>query len=169
MWVRLEPWQLRQLDRLQQAQPERAESILNTLWAACPNLLGELAIAAVDQESLSIDACADLLGITSDEVEMRLIAWRRHNVTVEQAVVSDEHCRNGARLIEGQVAVWEVVREYRKLGSVERLKESFPALSEGELAAALIYAEAHPAEIESKICQYEAMLARKRSEYPFMK
>jgi uncharacterized protein (DUF433 family) len=168
MWVRLQSWQTQQLQRLTQLQPERAETILNTLWAACPTLLGELAISAVDQETLSVDACADLLAISTHEVEQRLIAFRKYSITIERAVV-EEGCRHGARLAEGQVAVWEVVREYRKLGSVEALKESFPGLSEGELAAAFIYAEQHPSEVEEKILAYENMLARKKSEYPFMK
>jgi uncharacterized protein (DUF433 family) len=168
MWIRYESWQVRQLERLAQLDPERAETVLNTLWAACPSLLGELAISAVDQEALSVSACADLLGITADEVERRLIVFRKHAITVDRAVVSDGQC-NGAHLAECHVAVWEVIREYRKLGSVERMRESFPSLSEGELAAAFIYAEEHPAEIEDKISQYENLLARKRSEYPYMR
>ena len=168
MWIRLESWQTQQIERLAHLDPERAETLMNTLWAACPGLLGELAISAVDQETLSVDACSDLLGISTEEVEKRLIAFRRHAVTVERAVVQEGSC-NGASLVEGKVAIWEIVREYRKLGSVERLRESFPSLSEGELAAAFIYADEHPSEIEGKICQYEDMLSQKRAKYPYMK
>ena len=166
MWARLEPWQLRQLQRLAALDPERIEAVLNTVWAQYPNLYRETAIAAVDQEELGVHECADRLGIYPDEVEAQVIAFRHNTVAYDRAVVLDE-CTRVARLLEGQVAVWEVVREYRKLGSVERLKESFPMLPEGELAAALKYAEAHPQEIEALIGEYESVLAKRRAEYPF--
>ncbi|HVL37914.1 MAG TPA: hypothetical protein VM328_00860 [Fimbriimonadaceae bacterium] len=149
-----------------QLDPERAETILNTLWCVQPGLLDELAVSAVDQEELSIGECASLLEISAEQVEERLIAFRRRVQLVDLCVVRD---RDVAKLAQGQVAVWEVVREYRKLGSVIRLKEAFPALSEGELAAALIYAEEHPAEIEDKINEFETMVVRRRAEYPFVK
>lgn len=166
MWTTMKPWQLEQLQRLSQLDPERAETILNTLWRMFPGLLEEVAISAVDQETLSVGECAALLSIDPMEVEERLIAFRCHIRHVNRCVVID---RDVARLAEGQVAVWEVVREYRKLGSVVRLKESFPALSEGELAAALVYARDHPQEIEQKINEFESIAIRRRAEYPFMR
>lgn len=167
MWITLEDWQCRQLDRLAKVDKDRVEAMLNTLWASYPGLLAELAIGAVDQETLSIDRCAAVLGIDVEEVESHLIAFRRQASTQAQDVVRCSKGSNGALIAEGQVAVWEIVREYRKLGSVERLRDSFPALSEPQLAAAFDYAQANPAEIEDKIDAYERVLARKRSEYPF--
>ena len=76
MWTQFESWQCRQLERLAQQDPDRAESALNTLWAMCPGLLEELAISAVDQEELSIADCAGLLGIAREDVERRLAGFR---------------------------------------------------------------------------------------------
>lgn len=167
MWARLESWQLPQIQRLAKLDPERVETLLNTLWHQYPGLIDELAIAAVDSEDLTVDDCSELLGISPFEVEVRLLAFRRAAVPVNSAVVHDNSAKHIARLANGQVAVWEIVREYRKLGSVERLRDSFPRVSEGELAAALRYAQEHADEIEALIQEYEDVLARKRAVYPF--
>jgi uncharacterized protein (DUF433 family) len=166
MWTVFEPWQLNQLQRLAALDPERAESILNTLWNSYPGLMDDLAIAAVDQEQLSVDRCAQQLGVAPDEVEARLVAFRQRHVRLEKSTVVDESTPV-AKLVEGGVAVWEVVRAYRRLGSVERLVEAFPSLSTNELAAALTYAERHPAEIEQQISKYEEAVQKRRAEYPF--
>lgn len=170
MWTTFESWQLGQLQRLTQSDPERVETILNTVWNSYPGLLADLAIAAVDQEQLSVDACADLLKIDTAEVERSLVEFRQKNAKFDYdwAVVVD----NGssvAKLVDSHVAVWEIVREFRKLGSVERLTEAFPSLPKSELAAALVYAEQNPSEIEDQISKYETILQKKRTEYPFMK
>jgi uncharacterized protein (DUF433 family) len=168
MWATLEPWQLPQLQRLAAIDPERAELILNTLWNSFPGLFAELAVSAVDQEMLSVDACAEKLDRPTDEVASELETYRACSINISHAVVIDGS-KHVARLAECQVAVWEVVREYRKLGSVARLREAFPAIPEIELAAALRYAEAHPEEIEKQISGYEDMVAKRRAEYPFSK
>ena len=166
-WATFESWQLPQLQRLSKLDPERVESFLNTLWRQYPGLYGELAISAVDQEQLSVDACAELLNIRSEEVEERLLAFRRSALPLDTAVVHDDSAKHVARLANGQIAVWEIVREFRKLGAAERLRDSFPGVPEGELAAALRYAQEHPDEIEAMIAEYEGILAKRRSVYPF--
>lgn len=166
MWAKHEAWQLGQLHRLAGLDPERVETVLNTLWIQYPALYAELAILAVDQEQLSISECAERLGITPDEVEEKLITFRRA-APLEVALVEDRGGKNVARIADYGIAVWEVVREFRKLGSVERLKESFPAVPEGQLAAAIRYAQANPKEIEELICEYEEMMTKLRQEYPF--
>lgn len=170
MWTTFETWQLGQLQRLSQTDPERVETILNTLWNSYPGLLSDLAIAAVDQEQLSVDACAELLDKQTSEVEEALVEFRQKSAkfNYDWAVVVD----NGssiAKLVDSHVAIWEIVREFRKLGSVERLTEAFPSLPKSELAAALVYAEQNPSEIEDQINKYETILQKKRAEYPFMK
>jgi len=169
MWTTLQPWQLAQLARLSKTDSERVETILNALWRSYPGLLGDLAVAAVDQEQLTVGDCADLLHITIPEVEERLHRFRNSSkpCEYERAVVMDSSSRV-AMLPESRIAVWEIVREYRKLGSVERLTEAFPSLPKSELAAALVYAEQNPGEIETQISRYEEILSRKRAEYPFM-
>lgn len=170
MWTTIESWQLAQLQRLSTTDPERVETILNTLWNSYPGLLNDLGIAAVDQEQLSVDDCAVLLSIDSAAVEAKLVEFRQKNTKCDYdwAVVVD-HQSSVAKLVDSHVAVWEIVREFRKLGSVERLTEAFPSLPKSELAAALVYAEQNPSEIESQIIKYEEVLQRKRAEYPFMK
>lgn len=167
MWARLESWQLPQLQRLSKLDAERVEALLNTLWHQYPGLYEELAIAAVDQEMLSVEDCAERLGKPIWVIEERLLQFRRAEVSVESAVVHDDTVKHIARLANGQVAVWEVVREYRKLGSLDALRSSFPAISEGELAAALRYAQEHAEEIQRLIDEYEGVLALRRASYPF--
>lgn len=166
MWTRYESWQLHQMQRLAKLDPERVESVLNALWLQYPKLYEELAISAVDQEQLSVDDCAERLGVSPTAIEERLISFRR-SATFESAVVHDDTVKHVARLANGQVAVWEVVREYRKQGGLEALKQSFPGLSESELAAGLRYAQEHSEEIEALIEEYESVLARRRSVYPY--
>ena len=125
MWARLEPWQMPQLQRLAKLAPQRVESLFNTLWIQYPGLYEALAIAAVDQEMLSVEACADLLQVPTWVVEEKLIQDRRSTVSIESAVVHDDSHKNVARLANGQVGVWEVVREYRTMGSVEQLRGLF--------------------------------------------
>ena len=166
MWTVVEPWQLGQLQRMSAVDPERVEAILNTIWQSYPGLKEDLAIAAVDQEQLSVGRCAELLKMPPEIVEEKLVCFRQRHVRAEKAVIVDEGCVV-AKLAEGGIAVWEVVRAYRRLGSVERLVEAFPALSTTELAAALTYAEKNPAEIELQISRYEAAVQKRRAEYPF--
>lgn len=166
MWAINEPWQLSQLNRLAGIDSERVETILNTLWNSYPGLYSELAILAVDQEQLSLDECAHRLGITPDEVLQKLIQFRRA-APLDLALVPDRNGQCVARIADFGIAVWEVVREYRKLGSVERLKESFPAVPEAQLAAAMRYAQENPDEIDGQIRAYEDMAGKFRAEYPF--
>ncbi len=164
MWRVIEPWQLQQLQRMASLDPERVETVLNTLWNSYPGLFEELAVSAVDHEALTLDECAERIGTDSAEVGRQLFAFRTTCVREDRLVVLDGTV---ARLSEGQVAVWEVVREYRKLGSVERLAAAFPSLTQRELAAALKYAEANPEEIEAQITRYEEAVGKRRAEYPF--
>lgn len=166
MWAKVDRWQIRQLERLASSDPDRAETVLNTVWRSFPGLFAEVAISAVDQEMLSVESCAKELDITEAEVEARLLAFRHRSARFDTAIVVDPQ-RNIAKLADGRVAVWEVIREYRRLGSVERLQHAFPSISREDLAAAFRYADANPAEIEALIGEYESVLARKRAEYPF--
>lgn len=166
MWTSLENWQLTQLMRMATLDPDRVETLMNHLFGLQPTLLTELAIAAVDQEELSVAQAAAVTGLSEEMVEQQLFAYRHREVRAEAVIVVDED-RNLARLAEGQVAVWEIVRAYRQKGSVAELTRIFPGLTMRELMAALTYAESHPDEIEERIQQFEDMRQRRQIEYPF--
>jgi uncharacterized protein (DUF433 family) len=72
-----------------------------------------------------------------------------------------------ARLVSSPVAIWEVVREYRRLGAVDQVLEYMPMLSELDVRAALSYAGRNPDEIGRDIKRYEEHLERTRAAYPF--
>jgi len=165
MWKQIAPWQLKQLQRLSSLDPERCETFLNTLYRQVPGLYEDLVIMAVDANELSAEKAAELLQVPSAEIDARLQVFRRLEAVAEQQITRDGESQV-ARLQSGGVAIWEIVRELRKLGSVERLESSFPSLSRGDIAAALRYAQNHPEEIESQIRRYEDSLMFRRSMYP---
>ena len=168
MWAKAQKWQISQLERLVSSDPDRAETILNTVWKSFPGLLSELAISAVDQEMISVQECAEVIGSSEEEVVQRLINYRRRPSIAE--ATSEVHSDNAvAKVADGRIAVWEVIREHRKLGSVDRLRQAFPSISEPDLAYAFRYAESHQPEIEKLIRDYEDILAKRRAEYPFAK
>ncbi len=166
MSARLETWQLAQLQRMANCEPEKVEGLLNTLWSSHPGLFDELAIAAIDQEMLTVDEGSKLLSLNESEIEERLLEYRQRSKNYETVVIHDE-MRKAACLSQGGIPVWEVVLEYRKLGSVDMLKAAFPSLTEGDLTSALKYAETHSEEIEHCISDYELIRARRKAEYPF--
>lgn len=166
MWRKFEPWQVAQLQRLANIDLERAESVLNTVWSQYPGLYEQLALSALDQKQLSVEQCAKLIGVDEAACVERLQSLRSTLENRESAGVVIEPGQ-AAKVAAGSVAVWEIVREYRKIGSVERLVESFPSLSTAELVAGLNYARQHPEEIEEMIAKYEEALERRRNAYPF--
>ncbi len=164
-WTKYEPWQLSQLQRLARFDPERLETVLNTVWAMYPALRAELAISAVEQAELSAVDAATFLGLTLEEIAERVGQYLEASWAISQAQIVESD--RGAIVEDTQVPVWEVVREYRKLGTVDRLTESFPGLTTGQLASALTYAREHTEEIEAAIMAYEVLRAQKRAAYPF--
>ncbi len=160
------PWPLEQLQRMAKHDPTRVEGILSCLMQDHPDLLVDLVIGAVDQEMLTIQQASEWTGLEHYEVERRLYDFRRAYAYSEVAI--EREPRAGvARLAGMNVTVWEIVREYRKLGSVEALSQSFPDLTRKDLAVALRFAEAHPGEIQQQIEQYEAVVNRRKTEYPY--
>lgn len=159
-------WPLDQLARLAKHNPERVESVLLKVLHSDPELMIDLVIGAVDQEMLTIQQASEWTGLEHYEVERRLYDFR-HAVAFAEVTIEREPRAGIARLAGVNVAVWEIVREYRKVGSVEALRHSFPDLSRKDLAVALRFAEANPAEIQNQIEQYEAVVNRRKTEYPF--
>lgn len=163
MWRNYEDWQIQELQNLASQDEEWLETILNTLWNSYPGLLQDLALNSVQRGNLSIPEAAKCLHMPESEVESLILMRDAAKPQMEYAVVMDQSV---ARLNPSQVSIWEVVRQYRKLGSLERLKEEFPGLTQFELAAALRYAELNPSEIESQIAAYEKRRAERLAQYP---
>lgn len=162
-------WALPQLERLEQSSPERFEDILATLREVRPDLFGELTLMAAEHGDISHEEAADLLGSPSAEVEALLTDYREvmTEVTQRQLIELDHH--GVARIVGRHVTVWEVVREYRRVDSVDGMHSTFPGLSELELRAALIYAGRNPDEIGSQIRAYEEIVERSKAAYPYAK
>jgi hypothetical protein len=162
----MEPWQVAQLERLSSIDHERVESALNTMWEARPDLLEQITVSAIDEEAITIERGAQILRITTAEVDQKLVEFRRRALKRCCVVVCDGSI---AKLADGGLPVWEVVRVYRKLGTFEKLQEAFSGVSLPTLESALAYAEANPTEIDSQISRYEELLERRRTEYPYVR
>lgn len=164
MRTNLEPWQVTQLQRLAAVDPERIESALNDLWEIRPDILEQVVTSAVEQEQLSLDRGAKILDVDMEVVERLLADFRRRGLKRCCVVVTEGSV---AKLADGGLPVWEVVRVYRKLGSLELLHEAFSGVSPQTLESALAYADQHPDEIDRLIERYEALIVRRKAEYPF--
>ena len=163
----LSQWALGELCRLADRDPQRAERIMEALWTTHPRLLGELAISAVDLNEITAEEAAAVLGVSPEEVRSRVETFRK--AERPSAPIVEDDGTGIARLAEGHVPVWEVVREYRKTKSIDVLSAAFPALTDAELRAAIDYGDDHAFEIDQLIKKYEGMQNRKRTEYPFAK
>lgn len=144
-----ESWQVDQLARLGETNPQRLEELLQALWNRYPFLYEELAIAAVDRGTLSRDDATSKLGLSKDMLEQKLEHYHDtgdHRIAVKGGV---------ARLVSSQVAVWEVYRDFERSGNLDHLMSTFPGIPISELKAALRYAESHMEEIRQLIERYE--------------
>jgi uncharacterized protein (DUF433 family) len=138
-------WQLTELAKLAQADPERAERALNALWASVPGLFEDLARSAgIPCDSAS---ASDEPGPTFALVEVG--------------------GTSAARLAESRIAVWEIVRVHRRTGSMDELAAAFPSVERDELEAAIQYGLQHQTEIELLINRYESMIEQRRAQYPY--
>ncbi|MBX3111919.1 MAG: DUF433 domain-containing protein [Fimbriimonadaceae bacterium] len=161
-----EMWLVDQLRRMAKTQPERFEGFVRSLKQALPAEFEELALMALDDGGLDATCCAAVLMVESDELDVRLEGYRNNTGDLTDGLV--EHDGHGvARIVDTHVAVWEVVRVFRRVGSVAELKQAYNSLSERELRAALAYAGNNPDEIATCIEQYEAVVNRTREAYPF--
>jgi uncharacterized protein (DUF433 family) len=78
---------------------------------------------------------------------------------------------SGVARVQGSVvAVWEIVRAFRKSGSVQALMAVFPGLTEREIRAALAYAGREPDEVGAQIQAFEdfrSQMNRRRDSHEF--
>jgi uncharacterized protein (DUF433 family) len=164
MWIPLEPWQIAQLGRLSTIDPERIESALNALWKDRPDLLEQVTIAGVASGDIPLEVAAHRLALSEAVIEQQVADFNRRSFRRCSLVI----CESGvAKLADGGIPVWEVVRVYRKLGSIERLQKAFSGASSEALQSALAYAQTNSDEIDHQIEKYEEMVERRRAEYPY--
>lgn len=169
MQTTLERWPFRQLEALAERDAELAEKVLDSLWEAHPGLLDRLVVGAVRSGELSLQRASERLSIEPDVLARRLADISGAASSCDDDAIVFRQTPKGpeARLAESNLCVWEVVREYRKLGSIEAVKELFPNVTRSELHNAIRYAESHSSEIQAQIDEFEAQIQRKRAEYPF--
>ncbi len=158
MWTPFEPWQIAELQRLSERQRDEVESGLNALWESHPELLEEITIGALDRQQISAGRAAQVLGISEPEA-LRCLARHRRRALRRSCIVLAEGC--DAKLADGGLPVWEVVRVYRRVGSVAKLQQSLKGISLETLGAALVYANENAEEIEAQIAAYEAEVQKR--------
>ena len=152
-------WTLRQLERLEARDPGSTAEALRELLANHPALRESVVIGAAEEDQITLAEGAERLGFDPDDMTRRVVDHRRRNGTS----VDPDGGPNGPRLRGSQVAVWEIVREYRLHGSLDGLTRDFPAIPRKELEAALDYAESNPEQIEGFIDRYESLFAHRTS------
>lgn len=163
MWTPYESWQVAELERLADQDLDGLEIALNEMWRRRPHLLEQVTLSALDRETITSDHALRILRIDREDLEDKLGQFRKRALKRRCVVVGEGAV---ARLADGGLPVWEIVRAYRALGSLEALHEAFSGASTQALESALAYAEEHPAEIERQIERYEQLLERRKSEYP---
>jgi uncharacterized protein (DUF433 family) len=145
-------------------RPEALDRILALALEEEPDLERDLALLAAYHGDLSIDECAEVLGCPCQDV---LAGVETLSATSEEADIVKHDAKGVARVGAPKVAVWEITREFRKVGSVSELHTRFPRLSESEIRAALSYCGRNPDEIAAQISAYEEIAARAKAAYPF--
>jgi uncharacterized protein (DUF433 family) len=86
-------------------------------------------------------------------------------------IFADTRRGREAKLAGTRLGVWEIIRGYREVnGDWKRFKKWYDWLNEGQLRAALAYAELYPDEIEERIRIDEEWTPERVWEtYPFMR
>ncbi|MBS1706617.1 MAG: DUF433 domain-containing protein [Armatimonadetes bacterium] len=165
----LQPWQLDQLSNLARWSPERVEHALNNLWEQDASLYEELVLNAVMQDQISVAEGAAELHLSPEHMENRIRELRNSDSYLERIIDLDSNFGNVARLSKSRVAIWEILREYRRTESIDELAKAFPLIKRGELLAALQYASQNEGEVERQIENFESLQDRIRSQYPSLK
>jgi len=89
-------WEVEELEKISEAQPEMVEKALKDLWAINPDLLKTVVINAYIDEKISLGKAAELLSLTRIELErefkMKGVPLRhlsREDVIAEAAAVKE--------------------------------------------------------------------------------
>lgn len=154
-------------ERLAQMWPDHLEQMLSQALDRDPQAKLDYAIWATELGELSRAEAAEWLGIAPSELETKLESLRETINPEERSrlVVIDRH--GVARLSGSHIAVWEVVRAFRRTDSVESLMGLFPMLTEHAIRSALSYAGSNPDEIGGQIKDYEELVKRSKAAYPY--
>lgn len=150
-----EHWILPQLKRLARTKPQSFDSLVVHLREFHPGVYEELCLMAVEHGDIEPADCAVCLATDVSHLAVRLEIYRAGAGSDDSAILIETDSHGVASLVDSQIRVWEIVREFRRLGSLGDLKEAYASLTESELRAAIRYAERHSDEIEAKIRAYE--------------
>lgn len=150
-------WMISQVQRMARTRPGRLTAILFQLRESHPDAFEEMVLTALEHGDLSCDRSAQELGVDQADLAAKQEAFRQMlSDSVESPVISkDSH--GTARVNGTMIAVWEIVRKFRKSSSVSDLRDSFNSLTELELRAALAYAGRNPDEIQGQISAFDEL------------
>lgn len=157
MSVHNDTWMIAQVQRLANTRPERLTVILSQLKESLPEAYEELPLTALEHGDLTLSDCAGRLGVDQAELQIKQESYRTLLCEANEFPMIAKDSQGTARVKGTMVAVWEIVRKFRKAASVLDLKESFPSLTELELRSALAYAGRHPDEVQAHIAAYEEL------------
>ena len=155
MSVNQDNWMISQVQRMAKTRPERLTAILSQLKVCHPEAYEELLLTALEHGDVSLEQCATKLNLDLAEMVMKQESFRLLlSESLESPVISRD-AQGTARVKGTMIAVWEIVRRFRKTASVSELREAFPSLTELELRSALAYAGRNPDEVQGQISAYE--------------
>lgn len=145
-------------------RPEALDRLLASALKDEPELERDLALLAVYHGDLAESECAEILGCPCTEIQSGV---EHLQASSDESDFISHDAKGIARVGDSHVAVWEIVREFRKVGSVSELNSRFPRLRESEVRAALNYCGRNPDEVAAQISAYEEIAARAKAAYPF--
>lgn len=161
MSITVEPWQIEQLLALLKESPDAVLGPVATLFAANPDLYHSVVVRGVSTGAISVEEAGRQTPLSEQD-----IAERARSISPSQpSQATIEMNGKGARLVGSGLYVWEIIRELRRLGSVDGLREQY-SLTDDELVAARVYAAENSEEVESQIGAFEELKNRKHAEYP---
>ncbi len=159
-------WLVSQLRRLAKNDLPSFEQFSEIFRSQQPQLFTHLALMAIEHGDLTPAECAYAINTDLADVDAHLQLYRQGVAESGRESLVEVDERGVARLTSVGITVWEVVRESRRLGSVDALKESFPGLTANEVHAAVCFADRHPEEISKQIEDYEEKRIRPKSAGP---
>lgn len=146
-----------QVQRMARTRPRRLTAILFQLRESNPEAFEEMILTALEHGDITCDQCAHELGLDQEALAARQEAFRQRLSDSDESPVISRDPHGTARVNGTMIAVWEIVRKFRKSSSVSDLRDSFSSLTELELRAALAYAGRNPDEIQGQISAFDEL------------